>query len=326
MAKGKAVRQDGKTDDLRTRFEGHHKIYEALREEVVFILNSTLEESGLKIHQIESRIKTFDSLSRKMSTGSYVSIDEIVDIVGARVVCLFKSDIDALSKIIRSSFNVLDTDNKIDVSADSFGYMSVHFVCKMRDDYSGPRYGRIGQQVFEIQLRTICMHAWAVISHYLDYKTEWDIPLHLRKGLNALSGLFYVADSQYEQLYRSREESRSLAEGESAKDAKLQAINLDTVTAMLRRIFPNRINVDPAALSIFVRELLDNAYENVGDVETKIRSGLKSLAVHEGEISSKYNLDPSKPYFADLGAARTILQDIHEGYKMRSFSTFDDDE
>lgn len=36
---------------------------------------------------------------------------------------------------------------------------------------------------FEIQVRTLCMHAWAVVSHYLDYKGDWDVPADLKLSL-----------------------------------------------------------------------------------------------------------------------------------------------
>jgi hypothetical protein len=41
------------------------------------------------------------------------------------------------------------------------------------------------------------MHCWAAVSHYLDYKGDWDVPVDLKRALSALSGLFYVADNEF---------------------------------------------------------------------------------------------------------------------------------
>jgi len=58
------------------------------------------------------------------------------------------------------------------------------------------------------------MDAWATVSHYLDYKTDADVPLGLRKDFQALSGLFYLADTHFEMFYgatgRSQQETKDL--------------------------------------------------------------------------------------------------------------------
>jgi ppGpp synthetase/RelA/SpoT-type nucleotidyltranferase len=70
------------------------------------------------------------------------------------------------------------------------GYLSIHYTCRMPDRYLGPRYELTSGIVFEVQVRTLCMHAWATVSHYLDYKGDWDVPAELKRSLSALSGLF----------------------------------------------------------------------------------------------------------------------------------------
>src|SRR5205823_10264394 len=117
---------------------------------------------------------------------------------------------------------------------------SVHYVAKIPERYKGPRYNSISTLKFEIQIRTIAMHSWAVISHYLDYKGDWDVPAHLKRALNALSGLFYIADEQFEHFYAAREESRLTAVAGLANNETDTEINLDTVVAYIERKFPDR--------------------------------------------------------------------------------------
>jgi len=55
------------------------------------------------------------------------------------------------------------------------------------------------------------MHAWSIISHYLDYKTPNAVPSELKRDFNALSGLFYVADQHFEMFFKSSKASRKKA-------------------------------------------------------------------------------------------------------------------
>ncbi|MCH8149584.1 MAG: 2-oxo acid dehydrogenase subunit E2, partial [Planctomycetes bacterium] len=58
--------------------------------------------------------------------------------------------------VLREVFEVLSEDNKMDdADTSSFGYLSVHYVCRLGRDYRGPRYDDLQQRPFEIQVRTI---------------------------------------------------------------------------------------------------------------------------------------------------------------------------
>jgi putative GTP pyrophosphokinase len=140
----------------------------------------------------------------------------------------FLSDIDHIGQVIRDSFLVISEDNKIEGSeVSSFGYMSVHFIATMKKEHSGPRYDHIANMRFEIQVRTIAMDAWANVSHYLEYKSETDVPSDLRRDFYALSGLFYVADKHFEMFFRSRTASREqLAEAFAQPNVPLIKISI----------------------------------------------------------------------------------------------------
>ena len=166
-------------------------LYEAVIQEAVFILNSRITEQAIKIHGIEHRAKELQSIldkcSRKNCSDPFA---EFVDIAGVRVICLFRPDISTIQHIVSESFDVLDVDDKIAESGNPLGYVSLHMTCKMKSEYRGPRYSAISDLRFEVQLRTLCMHCWAAVSHYLDYKGEWDVPAHMRLSLNALGEPF----------------------------------------------------------------------------------------------------------------------------------------
>jgi ppGpp synthetase/RelA/SpoT-type nucleotidyltranferase len=159
-------------------------------------------------------------------------IEEIQDIVGLRIVCLFLSDISRISEIIRESFDSITEDNKIYDSEDAlFGYLSAHSIVKLKSDCSGPRYRDLKGEHFEIQIRTLTMDAWANVSHYLDYKSKMDIPRELKRDFYALSGLFYVADTHFEMFFKSRQKVAQRLEEFGLSPT--QEINFDSLSIYL---------------------------------------------------------------------------------------------
>lgn len=198
---------------------------------------------------------------------------DIHDICGIRVICLFLSDIERINKIIDNNFKKISFDNKIEnLNFDSFGYMSVHHVVKLSDKCKGPRYDNIKDIACEIQIRTIAMHAWATISHYLDYKTTPSIPSHLRKDFYALSGLFYVADSHFELFVKAGQKSKDQAFKITEKPGKIfpEEINLDTLIAYLSKRFPKREKDKSNEISELISELTQSGYFNIGDLDSAL--------------------------------------------------------
>jgi len=80
----------------------------------------------------------------------------------------------------------------------------MHACISLPNHFRGSRYDPIKSLKCEIQVRTASMHAWATVSHHLDYKQEADIPSELKDDFYALSGVFYIADSLFEQFREAR--------------------------------------------------------------------------------------------------------------------------
>jgi putative GTP pyrophosphokinase len=175
-------------------------------------------------------------------------------------------------------------------------------ICKMKSGFSGPRYDKIMERSFEIQLRTLCMHCWAAVSHYVDYKGEWDVPDNLKMALSALSGLFYVADNQFEQFNASMIASKQAAEKSPDNIGLARDINLDTVTALLRLTFPDRRVGGAAMMSKLVQEIKAAGYHSLDQVESDLNAARQ--AVLDYEESRKRGI----LFFTDIGAARTALR------------------
>jgi ppGpp synthetase/RelA/SpoT-type nucleotidyltranferase len=227
---------------LRTEYDRKKQLYESLLSEVGFYLQKCLKRDGIVVHSIRSRVKEFDSFYEKIRRREIESgfFDRIEDLAAVRVICLYLSDLERIKAIIFNEFRVLRADTLRTRSAEHFGYMSDHYIVALPKEYSGPRYDEVKNLKCEIQVRTILMHAWATVSHHLDYKTKTDIPTEFKKDFNAISGTLYMADTHFEMLREKTERSKSKLK-RSAELGRLdldQEINLDSLGVYLLWKFP----------------------------------------------------------------------------------------
>jgi ppGpp synthetase/RelA/SpoT-type nucleotidyltranferase len=295
------------TSELKTKYLSIKPTLERLEEEVKFILWDSIQKAHIKTHSLFSRIKTLESINAKATRKSISApLEEIEDIVGVRVVCLLRSDIQKLCRLIYERFSLVSEDNKLDGAAiDAFGYQSVHFVVQLPNSYTGPRYEGLHEFRLEIQIRTLAMDAWAALSHYLDYKNEADVPKDMRKDFFALSGLFYIADTHFELFYSEREKSKSVAKKIVKYDLiEYQELNLDVIYAYLKNRYSDRRLNSPADISELLNQLILAEYTSLD----KLHHALESTA----EIFTKYEKEnpPSgrkETQFSAIGVVRLSL-------------------
>lgn len=184
-------------DSIIKQYKANLDIYKNLAELVHYALAKKIK--GIKTHSIGYRIKDISSLLDKVRRKNIEKpFEQIHDLVGFRIVCLFLSDLEEIKEIIRKEFEVFDEDDKVnDTELNIFGYMSLHLKANLKPSFESPYGKEIKNIPFEIQVRTIAQDAWASISHYLDYKKKSVIPDQLKRDFHALSGLFYVADTHF---------------------------------------------------------------------------------------------------------------------------------
>lgn len=289
--------------DLVAEYDVRKPGFDKLCQEVLYAIREELDSIGIKYHSVDGRVKTKKSFLGKIERKSYNDpFNDVQDFVGVRVVCLFIADLPRVREIIYTNFSIKSEEDKIlTQGVDTFGYMSQHFICELGANLAGPRYDDIKNIVFEVQVRTILMDAWANISHYLAYKGEASVPDDLQRDFHALSGLFYVADRHFELFYHESQESKSRAKlaitEPGSQDARLDR---DTTLALFQELYPDRKHARPEYVSEFVEEILPFDYKTVGD----LRSILESFreAVLRFELS-----EYQQNFFADVGIARHAL-------------------
>ena len=159
-------------------------------ETMMFLYNSALKEVNTKleilndefvhihnynpIEYIKSRIKTPESIVKKLKKGGYESTIEnmvtyVKDIAGIRIVCSFTSDIYRLAEMIgrQNDLTVISVKDYMKHPKAS-GYKSYHMIVSVPIFLSN----KVVDTKVEIQIRTIAMDFWASLEHKLKYKKD----------------------------------------------------------------------------------------------------------------------------------------------------------
>lgn len=174
-------------------------IYSEAVEVIKEILNEKLENKEYKFQSINFRIKTKESLTRKIHDKGrkYQRLSDITDIVGVRIVTFMEDQVDIVAEKIKDFF-VVDEKNTIDkrkaVDPRSFGYMSLHYVVSFPLE---ERYKKFRGLRFEIQIRSLLQHTWATIEHDLGYKSRIGIPDELIRSFSRVASLLELADKEF---------------------------------------------------------------------------------------------------------------------------------
>ena len=102
-------------------------LLEEFRIKTEFLLKDLLADKLLGFHQISSRLKDKESLSKKiLRKQGYSNIKDITDVVGCRIITYFEDEVDKVADIISKEFEI-DDNNSIDkrkIEFDRFGYLS----------------------------------------------------------------------------------------------------------------------------------------------------------------------------------------------------------
>jgi putative GTP pyrophosphokinase len=159
----------------------------------------------LTSHKIEHRTKSVESFLHKLQTKKYADpFQDIKDFVGLRIVTYYPDDVSRIADLLKDEF-VIDKEHSRDefaqLNVDEFGYRSIHLVVRLKKPRTSlPEWNAFLSLCAEIQIRSVLQHAWASISHKLDYKTAAQAPPELRRQLFRLSALLELADQEFRSL------------------------------------------------------------------------------------------------------------------------------
>lgn len=270
---------------LRTQYDGIHRKYEKLEESLRRDLNTFFDEAGISVLSIESRVKEFGSFWRNVQRKRcHNPLEDIQDICGLRVICYYPSDLEPVSEVVKGSFEVIEFEDKADsLRTGEFGYRSRHFVVTPKEHaLRTASYQGLDELKAEIQVRTIFEHAWAELSHELEYKKEEHAPKELRRRLHQLGAMLENLDAQFDELHTAKVEYRRSVSEEAREIGRFdvsQDLNIDTLKAFLDFHFPEsppderltRRLLDDLLYRDGTLGTLQAAYERIGGYEELIR-------------------------------------------------------
>ena len=252
-------------------------LFQEAREKLTARLSEILQEAGIIVASVESRVKTESSLAGKLALkgAKYKTLADITDIVGMRVITFYLDDVDKVASALERHFEV-DWDNSVDKrklhEVDSFGYLSLHYVCRV--PYMDYRV--------EVQMRTLLQHAWANMNHDTGYKSGVEIPREYVRNMNRLAGMLELADEQFSRIrteltdYRRR--MRALVASGNLDDAPLDGdtfrsyLELNPFGPLNQRIAAlNQAEVQEVPLIPYLAVFKGLGCKTLGDVDRMIK-------------------------------------------------------
>lgn len=209
-----------------------------------------------KVHSVKTRVKDPKRLlqkivrktpSRRQKYGENFNFniqnykDEITDIMGIRVIHIFKDDWEEIHNFIINKWNVIEIvaniregdnvktfeEKSIPVRSRVSGYRSVHYLIKYGAEHD--------LSTIEVQVRTIFEEGYGEIDHQLRYSHDDDIPEVLAQNLMLLNR---IAGSSDEMASLINMLNQSFSDIEEKYNKKLKNKN-DMLRSLRQKIYEN---------------------------------------------------------------------------------------
>ena len=247
-------------------------VFEQMQATIPARVRALLDEAGIVVASIESRIKEEKSLIGKLELkgAKYTSLGDITDVFGMRIITFYTDDVDKVASAVDRLFDV-DWKNSVDkrklLEVDSFGYLSLHYICR---DAEFPYR-------FEVQMRTILQHAWANMNHDTGYKSGVEVPIEYRRNMNRLAGMLELVDEQFSRIRSEindyRRQVQSLVASGRLEEVPLDGdsfrsyLNLGPFDSLNRRIASvNQAEIQDVTLMPFLTVFKAVGFKTLGDV------------------------------------------------------------
>jgi ppGpp synthetase/RelA/SpoT-type nucleotidyltranferase len=251
------------------------------------VILSDLEiKLGFPVHY---RIKTWDSLLQKIDRVQLriSSVKNFQDLVGFRIILLFKDDIEKVIKALSEHFYIVKKYNTQErLKEDQFGYSSIHVIIKLPEKWLlVPTFKGMSEIQAEIQIRTLAQHIWAEASHVLQYKQEESVPSTLLRSIYRVSALLETVDLEFERVL---EQKNSYRQNIDISSDDFTELNVDLLEKTLDILLPIRNKSKDEQYSEIISELnhfgintLQNLKELVNNELTMVLETDRKTAEYE---------------------------------------------
>lgn len=129
-------------------------------------------------------------------------LNQIQDQIGARIICFYLQDVDAVSECISSYFNNIESKLVQPDEQSKFGYVGKHFILHFPDDVIDPENPPT-PGFFELQIKTLFQHAWSESEHDLSYKPCGEITPEIQRKIAFTAAQAWGADHIFNELFQA---------------------------------------------------------------------------------------------------------------------------
>ena len=194
-------------NSLMEEYEARLPILEELSNKLESVTKRALE--GVEhIDRVNFRVKDTDSFVEKTldpdNDPPYeIPLAEIEDQVAGRIIVFFREDLDIVKDRLRGSFNTVEFKRRRPPVDAEFGYEANHLICIIPPQSKTSAWELLDDlsETFELQIRTIFMHAYAEPQHDFGYKSVQELPPEIRKELAWISASDWGADQGYTRVF-----------------------------------------------------------------------------------------------------------------------------
>jgi ppGpp synthetase/RelA/SpoT-type nucleotidyltranferase len=294
-------------------------------------LTQLLRRNGVELavpaeHRVKAWASVEDKLRRMQERKpgfSGATLQELNDLVGARVILLFRRDLPTACALLEESFRVDSRSDKGESLSDQqFGYQSIHFDVRPLDAWlKVPSFAGFHDLRAEIQVRTLAQHLWAAASHKLQYKHEQGVPHPVRRSVHRVSALLETVDLELERVLADRDEyRRTIPEDDSNRE-----LNTDLLEAILSEQLPRGNRRAFENYSLLLWELVHVGIATTSDLRSLIQNRLAQAVAKDAEIVAKSESEDLRQpgmFFSHAGLVRMMLEaEFGDGYYSRIWSS-----
>lgn len=165
-----------------------------------------------RIDRVSFRVKEPNSFAKKslklLADGSprySIPLADIEDQVGGRILVLLRRDIDSVIEKLLKTFNRVEQIRKAPTSPKSFAYESDHLVFMIPPHVAPMGWDELHWRptTFEMQVRTLFMHAWAETEHDISYKAKVELTHEEQRKIAWAASNAWGGDAIFEQVVDS---------------------------------------------------------------------------------------------------------------------------
>lgn len=204
--------------DLRSVYVARGSLLKELAER----LDATTRQSlgGVPhIDRICFRVKEPGSFVKKAMGSKYTNpLAEVEDQVAGRVITFFRDDIPVVRERLTEWFGDVEHVIKEPAGPTEFGYESDHYVFVIAEHLKSEGWQEHASMptTFELQVRTLFMHAWAEPQHDLGYKAETSLDRQTARELAWVAASAWGADRTMNEIAHRLNTSTTRAEAQPA--------------------------------------------------------------------------------------------------------------